>query len=393
MTHLDVIQMKHSDDRILTTHVGSLPRPEPLLEYFQRRQAGEPIEDEGFEAAVREATEAAVARQDEIGIDVATGGEQGRLSFVTYVVDRLSGFDGEVPAIQWADLEEYPAYAEQVPTFKAWSEPGATIPAVTSPVEYVGEDATRAEYDAFQAAVDSTEADFEEAFVTAASPGTVTSYLGNEHYDSHEAFTDAVAAAIQQEYELVADTGAVLQVDAPDLLGGRHLKFKDRTDDEFVEIARYHVEALNRALENVPREQVRIHTCWGNYEGPHHHDIPLERVLPVLEDADVGGWLIEQANPCHQHDHVLLAESGIPDDWVLVPGVIDVNVNYVEPPPVVADRIERFVDAVGDPTRVIAGADCGLGTFAGFGALHPEIAWKKLESLVEGAALATERVF
>lgn len=385
--------MKRSEDRILTTHVGSLPRPEPLLEFFQRLDAGESIDEAAFADAVEDATEDVVARQHDIGIDIATGGEQSRLSFVTYVVNRLSGFEGEVPAIQWADLEDYPEYAQQVPTFNDWSDPEATIPAVTGPVEYEGEDATRTEYDTFQSAIETANADFEETFVTAASPGTVTSYLGNEYYDTHEAFTDAVADAIQAEYELIADTGAVLQIDAPDLLGGRHLKFKNHSDDEFVDIARDHIEALNRALTNVPREQVRIHTCWGNYEGPHHHDIPLERVLPVLREADVGAWLLEQANPCHQHDHTVLADLSLPDDWLLVPGVIDVNINYIEPPAVIADRIEKYVDVLGDPTRVIAGADCGLGTFAGFGALHPEIAWKKLESLVKGAELATERVF
>lgn len=385
--------LQRSEDRILTTHVGSLPRPKRLLEFFERRKAGEPVDEDAFDDAVRTATESVVRRQDEIGIDVAAGGEQGRLSFVTYVVDRLRGFDGEVPAIQWADLEEYPEYAKQVPTFKEWSEPGATIPAVTGPVEYRGETDTRAEYDAFQDGIEAADAEFVETFVTAAAPGTVTAYLGNEYYDTHEAFTRAVADAIREEYELIAETGATLQIDAPDLLGGRHLKFKDRSDEEFVEIVKLHIDALNSALENVPRDQVRIHTCWGNYEGPHHHDIPLEKGLHHLTDADVGGWLLEQANPCHQHDHHLLAERSLPDDWLLVPGVIDVNINYIEPPAVIADRIQTFAEALGDPTRIVAGADCGLGTFAGFGALHPEIAWKKLESLVDGAALASDRLF
>ncbi|SDX77490.1 cobalamin-independent methionine synthase II family protein [Halobellus clavatus] len=385
--------MTVTNDRILTTHVGSLPRPESLLEFFEQRQAGESIDSDAFDQAVREATESVVRRQDEIGIDIASSGEQNRLSFVTYVVDRLSGFDGESPAIQWADLEEFPEYAREVPTFSEWSEPGATIPAVTGPIEYDGEAETRSEYEHFEQAIEAGEADFEDTFVTAASPGAVASYLGNEYYESHEAFTEAIADAIRQEYELIAETGATLQIDAPDLLGGRHLKFKDRSDAAFVDVAKTHIDALNDALEEIPREQVRIHTCWGNYEGPHHHDIPLAEVLPHLTDADVGGLLLEQANPCHQHDYHLLAEHSLPDDWTLVPGVIDVTVNYVEPPAVIADRIERFVDAIGDPTRIVAGADCGLGTFAGFGAVHPEIAWKKLESLVEGAELASERVF
>jgi len=385
--------MTATDDRILTTHVGSLPRPEELLKFFERRQVGKPVDASALQDAVRSATESVVRRQDEVGIDIASGGEQNRFSFVTYVVDRLSGFNGEVPATQWADLEAYPEYAAEVPTFQEWSDPEAAIPAATGPVEYYGETATRNEYTNLERAIRSVGADFEETFVTAASPGAVSAFLGNEYYETHEAFTEAVGDAIKREYELIAETGVTLQIDAPDLLGGRHLKFDDRSDEAFLDIVETHIDALNDALENVPREQVRIHTCWGNYEGPHHHDVPLEKVLPHLEKADVDGLLLEQANPCHQHDHRLLAEYSLPDDWTFVPGVIDVTVNYVEPPAVVADRIERFVDAVGDPTRVVAGADCGLGTFAGFGAIHPEIAWKKLESLVEGAELASERVF
>ncbi|AUX08558.1 5-methyltetrahydropteroyltriglutamate--homocysteine methyltransferase [Halalkaliarchaeum desulfuricum] len=385
--------MSQSTERILTTHVGSLPRPEELLPYFERIQAGEEIDEDAFEAAVKDATEAAVRRQDEVGIDVATHGEQGRPSFVTYVVNRLTGFEGEVPAIQWADLEEYPNYARQVPTFSEWSQPDATIPAASGPIEYDGEAETKAELDRFEAAIEAAGAEFEDTFVTAAAPGTVASYVGNTHYDSHEEYLFAVADAIATEYELIADSGAILQIDAPDLLGGRHLKFKDRSESEFVDIAATHIEALNEALANVPAEQVRIHTCWGNYEGPHHHDVPLEKVLPEIYEADVGGLLIEQANPCHQHDYTVFEEHGVPDDWQLVPGVIDVTVNYIEPPAVIADRLERFVDAVGDPDRILAGADCGLGTFAGFGAVDPEIAWQKLDALADGAALASERVY
>jgi len=385
--------MSRSTDRILTTHVGSLPRPEALLPFFERRQAGEEIDDDAFEAAVREATESVVRRQHEAGVDLATHGEQGRLSFVGYIADRLTGFGGEVPAIQWADLEEYPDYARQVPTFGEWSDPDATIPAANGPIEYDGEAELRAEIDRFRAAIDATGAEFEDTFLTAVTPGTVAAYVGDEHYDSHEEYLFAVAEALATEYEIIADSGATLQLDAPDLLGGRHLKFKGRSEAEFVEIARTHIEALNEALSGVPAEQVRLHTCWGNYEGPHHHDIPIERMLPELYEADVGALLIEQANPCHQHDYTAFEEYGVPDGWDLVPGVVDVTVNYVEPPEVIADRIERFVDVVGDPDRVIAGADCGLGTFAGFGAVDPEIAWAKLDALVEGAAVASERVY
>ncbi|MFB6253450.1 MAG: cobalamin-independent methionine synthase II family protein [Halobacteriaceae archaeon] len=385
--------MQRSENRILSTHVGSLPRPEYMLDYLERREAGKAIDEDDFAEAVQKATDSVVRRQDEAGIDIASHGEQGRLAFVLYAAQRLSGFNGEVPAIQWADLEEYPEFARQVPTFSEWSEPDTTIPAATGPIEYQGESATRSELETFEKAIETTGADFEEIFVTAASPGTVTSYIGNEYYDSHEDYLFAVADAIQEEYELIAESGATLQIDCPDLLGGRHLKFKDRSDEEFVEIARTHIEALNEALTNVPDEQVRMHVCWGNYEGPHHHDIPFEKILPELYEADISGLLVEQANPCHQHDYKLFEEYTLPDDWILVPGVIDVTINFIEPPEVIADRIERFADVVGDPTRIVAGADCGLGTFAGFGAVHPEIAWEKLDALADGADLATERLF
>jgi 5-methyltetrahydropteroyltriglutamate--homocysteine methyltransferase len=362
------------------------------LPYLEAREAGQAIDEDAFETAVEESTTQVVNRQDDVGIDIASHGEQGRLAFVLYAAERLTGFTGDVSATQWSDLEEFPEFARQVPTFSEWSEPDTTIPAATGPIEYQGEDATHAEIERFEAAIESTNANFEDTFVTAASPGTVTSYIGNEYYDTHEEYLFAVAEAIQTEYELVADSGAILQIDAPDLLGGRHLKFKDHSDEEFVDIARTHIEALNQALANVPDEQVRMHTCWGNYEGPHHHDIPLETVLPEIYEADIGGLLIEQANPCHQHDYELFREYPLPDNWVLVPGVIDVTVNYIEPPEVVADRLERFADVIGDPTRIIAGADCGLGTFAGFGAVHPDIAWRKLDALADGAAVASERL-
>jgi 5-methyltetrahydropteroyltriglutamate--homocysteine methyltransferase len=381
-----------TSETIQATHVGSLPRPPELLEFHRRRERGESVDQSAFRAAVRTATEEAVRRQAAAGIDAASHGELGRPSFVTYATERLTGFDGEVPAVQWADLEEFPDYAAQVPTFSEWSAEEATIPAATGPVEYDGAAATREELALFDEAVEAAGVEFEDRFVTAAAPGTVASYVGNDHYDGHEEYLAAVASALREEYRIVAESGATLQIDAPDLLGGRHLKFKDQSEAAFVETARRHVEALNEALADVPADRVRIHTCWGNYEGPHHHDVPLESVLPVIYEADASALLLEQANPCHQHDYRVFEDHPLPDGWELVPGVIDVTVNYVEPPAVVADRIERFADVV-DPTRLAAGADCGLGTFAGFGAVHPEIAWRKLAALGEGAAVATERLF
>ena len=385
--------MRNDTEKILSTHVGSLPRSDELLPFFQAREAGESIDEEAFQQAVANATEAVVEQQDTAGIDIASHGEQGRPSFVTYAAERLTGFDGAVPAVQWADLEEYPDYAQQVPTFSDWSDPDTTIPAATDEITYRAEDQVRAEIDRFDAATESTGAEFEGRFITAASPGAIASYIGNEYYDTHREYLAAIASAMQTEYELIAEAGFTLQIDSPDLLGGNHLKFKDPSEEEFVDIARAHIDALNNALTNVPADQVRMHVCWGNYEGPHQHDIPLELVLPELYEADIGGLLVEQATPRHRHEHRLFSEYPIPDDWLLIPGVIDVNSNAIEPPEVVADRIEQFVTAIGDPAPVHAGADCGLGTFADFGAVHPPIAWKKLASLAAGAELATDRLY
>jgi Methionine synthase II (cobalamin-independent) len=364
-----------------------------LLPFYEAREAGEETDTEAFQHAVASATEAVVEQQHGAGIDIASHGEQGRPSFVTYAVERLTGFDGAVPAVQWADLEAYPEYAQQVPTFSDWSDPDTTIPAATGEISYRGTEQVRAEIDRFDAAVETTGTTFEDRFITAASPGAIASYIGNEYYSTHREYLAAVASAMQTEYELIADAGFTLQIDAPDLLGGNHLKFKDQSEAAFVETARAHIEALNNALRNVPADQVRMHVCWGNYEGPHQHDIPLDSVLPELYEADISGLLVEQATPRHRHEYELFNEYGIPDDWLLIPGVIDVNSNAIEPPAVVADRIEQFVAAVGDPAPVHAGADCGLGTFADFGAVHPPIAWEKLASLAAGAELATDRLY
>lgn len=383
--------MRTSENRILTTHVGSLPRTDRVIDLLDRRNEGEAIDGEEFAAAVEEARRRVVERQRAAGIDVVNDGEQARTGYNIYVRDRMSGFgEREVTRELWSDLKEYPGYAEL-----AYS--GAKLdpqdrPAAIDAIEY-DPAAAEAEIRGFFDLLGADGEDFEDRFVTAASPGVAALTLPNRHYDSHEEYLFAMAEELRKEYELVAESGAVLQLDAPDLLGYRHRHFQDRSLAEFKDLVRTHVEAINEATVNVPAEQIRMHVCWGNYEGPHHHDVPLEEVLPLLYEANVGGLLLEGANPRHQHEYKILEEHPLPDDWTIVPGVVDVKTNIVEHPETVADRIERVADAVGDPTRVIAAPDCGFGTLVGWRTVDSEIAWTKLEAMVEGAEMATERLF
>ena len=383
--------MTHNADRIPTTHIGSLPRPSELLELLKRRQNGEEVDQSAWDEAVAEATETVIARQDEAGLDIVNNGEQPRVSFNWYVANRLSGIDGEREQSIWADLREYPQYAEE--TFSTDVIDLATQPAVTGPVTYIGHEAAEEEINAFFDALDGSDADFEGTFLTAASPSIVATTLVNEYYDSHSEFLFAAAEAMREEYELIAETDATLQIDAPELLTAGHAGAVDRDTEELKEITRLHVEALNEALSDVPAEQVRLHTCWGSYEGPHHLDTDLVDLLPELYEADITGISIEQANPRHQHEYRAFAEHPVPDGWTLIPGVVDVKTNIIDHPKTIADRIERVANAVDDSTPLVAAPDCGFGTQAGLGMVDPEIAWAKLEALVEGADLANERIY
>lgn len=380
--------MQRSTDRILTTHIGSLRRPKGLAELLTRRRSGEEVDPDRLAALVVDATRAAIRRQHEIGIDVANNGEQAKTGFHFYIYDRLGGLGGESHAPIWADLDDYPELADE--RYRG----GRPQPALTEPVAYLGEAAAREETEAFFDLLDEEGVSFEGTFLTSASPGEVATVVGNEYYDTYEEFVFALADVMRTEYELIADSGAILQLDSPDLLGHAHRVFRDRSTEEFKEIVNLHVEALNEALSSIPSEQVRLHTCWGNYPGPHHRDVPLDEILPLLYEADVGALAIEQASPRHQHEYRALAEHPLPDDMAFIPGVVDVKTNIIEHPAVVADRIERAATAVGDPTRILAAPDCGFGTVAG-GTLTVAdgVVWAKLESLVEGAELATSRLF
>ena len=380
-----------SDDRIRTTHIGSLPRPPELLDLLKRRQDGEEVDETEWEETVADATRTVIERQREAGLDTINNGEQSRVSFNWYVADRLSGIEGERETELWADLQEFPDYAEE--TFKTDVIDLSMHPVVTGPVGYTGHDEAEAELAVFLDAIDDAGVDVEDTFVTSASPSIVTSTHVNDHYDSYEDYLFDAAEAMREEYELVAETGATLQIDAPELLTvGQTAAYADESPEEVKEATRLHVEALNEALRNVPEERVRLHTCWGSYEGPHHLDTDLAEMLPAIYEADITGLSVEQANPRHQHEYRAFSEHPLPDGWTLMPGVVDVKTNIIDHPETIADRLERVADAVDDSTPLVAAPDCGFGTQAGIGMVDPEIVWAKLGALAEGAEIATERL-
>jgi 5-methyltetrahydropteroyltriglutamate--homocysteine methyltransferase len=387
-------RMKRSETRILTTHAGSLPRSEALNALHVRKSRGEPVDPAELARLVREATAAVVARQLEVGIDVGNDGEQARASFFTHVAERMSGFGGESQRPLMRDLAAYPSFVRlKAPEFARDMVSLMRAPKAIGPVHSLGSGACAAECDALAALVAARPRGFAECFVTAPSPGIVAAALGNAHYATLEEYVDAVADALRPEYEAIASRGFVLQIDAPDLAMERHTLFADRPLAEFFGFVSRVVDATNRALASVPPERVRLHVCWGNYEGPHTHDVDLAPLLPHLYRAAVGALVLSMANPRHGHEHRVLAQHPLPSDWNLVAGVIDTTTNYVEHPEVVAERIERAANAVGDPRRVLAGTDCGFATAAGLGEVAEEIVWEKLRSLSAGAALASKRLF
>src|SRR5699024_6500064 len=327
----EVITMTDTEDRIRTTHIGSLPRPPELLELLTARQNGEAVEPDRWEAVVADATRNVIERQHEAGIDIANNGEQSRVSFNWYVADRLSGIDGEREQELWADLQEFPEYADE--TFRTDVIDLAMQPVFTDSIEYTGREEAKDEIDGFRDALSDTDADFEGTFMTAASPGVVAATHVDDYYDSYDEYLFAAADAMAEEYELVAEAGIPLQIDSPDLLTtSQTAAFADEPFEEVKEVTRRNIEALNEALEGVPAEQVRLHTCWGSYEGPHHLDADLEDLLPVIYEADISGLSIEQANPRHQHEYRAFAEHPLPDGWTLIPGVVDVKTNIIDHP-------------------------------------------------------------
>lgn len=375
------------EDAIPTTHVGSLPRSvelRPLLADPEQRGT------DRFERVVSEAVRRVVREQAAAGLDIANDGEQSRISYSVDATTRLSGFGQGTVEREWpADLEEFPEYGATL----LEDSDNISGPVATGPVEYVGTDTLQHELARFEEAVAAENLSFSGRFHTAPSPGAVVRFTETDHHDSDRAYLFDLADALATEYEGIAGTGATLQVDAPDLLAGFTLTHKGATVGEFRDQLRTYVAALNRAVENVPDDRVRLHACWGNYPGPHHCDVELVDVVDILYEADVGALVVEGANPRHQHEHRAFREHPLPEDWYLVPGVVDVKTNIVEHPEVVADRLERFADAVGGPGRLVAGTDCGFETVVdGANAVHHTVVWKKLQTLVEGTALASERL-
>ena len=379
--------MPHAGHRILTTHVGSLPRSQTVTDVIFARERGDARDAAQDDAVITRAVAEVVRRQVDIGIDVVSDGEMSKISYATYIAGRFTGFAGDTPREAGQDLVEFPNLLRKL------ADRGAT--AKYRRPRCVGEikvrDTRPLEIDVRNLNAATAAAAPTAAFMNAASPGVIAFFQPNDYYPTQDDYLEAVAAALQSEYEGIVQAGIILQIDAPDLAMGRHTMYRDRTLDEFDTLAARHIEILNHALRNVPADRVRMHVCWGNYEGPHHHDVPMERLLPIVLKAKPQGLLFESANPRHAHEWVVFKNARIPEDKILIPGVLSTTTNYVEHPELVAERIERFAHIVGRD-RVIAGTDCGFGTFAGFGPVEPDIAYMKLQSLVQGAQIASRRL-
>jgi len=369
--------------KILTTHVGSLPRTQEVVDFIFAREKEQPYDQAAFDACMTSAVSETVRHQVEAGVDIVSDGETSKISYATYVKDRYTGFDGDSPRNAPADLKKFPTFLQRL------ADDGGTPtydrPMCVGEVKSKGQGELETDIANLKSAM--AEHGVERGFMNAASPGVISLFLQNDFYPTREAYLEALANAMKAEYETIIASGLDLQLDCPDLALSRHMLFNDLSDEEFIKIANSHVEALNYALSDVPAEKVRVHICWGNYEGPHICDIPMFKMFDTLMSTKARYVLFETSNPRHGHEWSVFKDrkNDIPEDKVLVPGVVDTTTNFVEHPDLVAQRIDRFVDIVG-ADRVIAGSDCGFGTFAGFGAVDPEIAYAKLSSLAQGAA-------
>jgi 5-methyltetrahydropteroyltriglutamate--homocysteine methyltransferase len=386
--------MQRSDTRILTTHAGSLPRTKTLLELLVRKSRREPIDAAAFAEAVEQSTQHVVARQLAAGIDIGNNGEQPRESFFTYVQHCMSGFAGSGQRPLMQDIIHYQSFLEiKLPDFSRTMVSLGQTPKAVGEVRYVDRSIIERECADYRRILDVQPLHFVESFMTAPSPGIIALAMLNEFYPSTEAYLAAVADALRTEYEYIVAQGHILQIDAPDLAMERHTAYADRPLAEFIAFVDQTIAAINRGLVNIPRDRVRLHVCWGNYEAPHQFDVPLDDILPHLYAANVGALMLSMANPRHEHEYRCFAQHPLPRDMLLIVGTIDTTTNYIEHPEVVADRIERVVNVVGDPQRVLAGTDCGFATSAGLGEVAEEVVWEKLRALRAGADLATQRLF
>lgn len=380
--------MLTSTDSILTTHVGSLPRPADVTDLVFAREREEDVDQAHFEQVIGSAVDTITQKQKEAGISIPSDGEMSKISYSTYIKDRLTGFAGDSPRRAPADLKLFPSFLERLA--QSGGTPTYRRPVCVGPIEVKTLEPLHTDIKKQKAALEAN--GYTEGFMNSATPGVISLFQPSEYHDTHEAYLEDVAEAMRHEYEAIVESGLILQLDSPDIGLGRHALFPDLTDAEFVKKAELHVEVLNHALRNIPGDRVRLHICWGNYEGPHICDIPLEKVLPTALKAKPRALLFEASNPRHSHEWRVWQETKLPDDYILIPGVIDTTTNFVEHPELVADRIELYANLVGRE-RVIAGTDCGFATFAGFGAVDGSIAWEKLRSLGQGAEIATGRLW
>ncbi len=378
-----------AQNRILTTHVGSLPRPQEVVDQLFAEDQGTLTDRDGYARVMRDSVAAVVKKQVEAGVDVVSDGEMSKISYATYIRHRLNGFEiGEMPRAVPKDLDDFPGYKERLA--KLGATPKYHRPICCAPISVRTMEPLRADLANLTAAVGAAGA--QRAFMNAASPGVIAVFQPNRHYPTQEAYIAALAEAMRPEYEAIVAAGFDLQIDSPDIAMGRHIRFRDVDDAEFLRNAYLQIDALNHALANIEPARVRMHICWGNYDGPHHHDVPLETIMPVVLKARVGTYVFEASNPRHAHEWEVWQSTKIPEDKILAPGVIDSVCNFIEHPRLVAQRLLKFADIVGRE-RVMAASDCGFGTFAGFGAVHPPIAYAKLKAMAEGAAMASERLW
>lgn len=371
--------------KVLTTHVGSLPRTQAVVDFIFARENDTPFAQADFDACMTRAVSETVAKQVAAGVDIVSDGETSKISYATYVKDRYTGFGGDSPRNAPADLKQFPSFLKRLA--EEGGSPQYARPMCVGEVNSKGQGELEKDISNLKAAMATHGVD--RGFMNAASPGVISLFLQNDYYKTREAYLAALADAMKAEYETIVASGLDLQLDCPDLALSRHMLFNDLSDDEFIKIAASHVDALNHALSDIPAEKVRVHICWGNYEGPHVCDISMDKMFSTLMSTKAQSVLFETSNPRHGHEWAVFRDrkAEIPDNKVLVPGVVDTTTNFVEHPDLVAQRIDRFTNIVGRE-RVIAGSDCGFGTFAGYGAVDPEIAYAKLRALSEGAARA-----
>jgi 5-methyltetrahydropteroyltriglutamate--homocysteine methyltransferase len=378
--------MHRSRDRFLTTHTGSLPRPDDLIRMMYAKEEGVPVDAVALAARVKSAVAELVQKQAAAGVDLINDGEMSKPSYATYVKDRLNGFGGTGNTFVYQDVHEFPALEKKV-----FGDPGRSrrkTPACNAPIKVRDAQAAIDDADNLKAALKGKTT--AGAFMSAASPGVVSLFFRNDYYPSHEAYLAAIADAMRHEYETIAKAGFVLQIDCPDLAMGRHIQYADLSTEEFRKRARLHVEALNHALANIPPEQLRMHLCWGNYEGPHHCDMPLSDVIDIVFTARPCAISLEAANPRHAHEWTLFETVKLPEGKVLIPGVIESKSNFIEHPELIAQRIARYANLVGRE-NVIAGSDCGYGTWVGQAAVDPDVVWAKMAAMAQGAALASKQ--